>query len=93
MNKYSGSNFDNFLKEEGIFEEVSARTQARVAALQAEESSGRINRFFQWLQQAINDFFYNPLALGAAGVGVVLLIIGGFYVGNRDPMGPSTCRE
>ena len=53
MNKYSGSNFDDFLKEEGIFEKVSARTQARLAALQAEESSGLINRFFQWLQQAV----------------------------------------
>ena len=53
MNKYSGSRFDDFLKEEGIFEEVSARTQARLAALQAEKSPGLINRFFQWLQQAV----------------------------------------
>ena len=88
MNKYSGSNFDDFLKEEGIFEEVSARTQERLAALQAEDMPGPINRFFQWLQQAIHDFFYNPLALGAVGVGVVLLVIGGFYVGNHDPIAP-----
>jgi predicted glycosyltransferase len=34
MNKYSGSNFDNFLEEEGILEEVSARAQKRLLALQ-----------------------------------------------------------
>ena len=28
MNKYSGSNFDDFLAEEGILEEVSDRTYA-----------------------------------------------------------------
>ena len=53
MNKYSGSSFDDFLKEEGIFEEVSTRTQERLAVLQAEESPRLINRFFQWLQQAV----------------------------------------
>lgn len=37
MNKYSGSNFDNFLKEEGILEEVSARAHKRLLALQIEE--------------------------------------------------------
>lgn len=34
MNKYSGSNFDNFLEEEGILEEVSVRAQKRLLALQ-----------------------------------------------------------
>jgi len=34
MNKYSGSNFDDFLEEEGILEEVSARAQKRLLALQ-----------------------------------------------------------
>jgi antitoxin HicB len=34
MNKYSGSSFDNFLEEEGIHEEVSARAQKRLLALQ-----------------------------------------------------------
>ncbi len=37
MNKHSGSNFDDFLKEEGILEEVSARAHKRLLALQIEE--------------------------------------------------------
>lgn len=32
--KYSGSNFDNFLVEEGILEEVSTRAQKRLLAMQ-----------------------------------------------------------
>lgn len=36
-NKYSGSNFDDFLAEEGILEEVSARAQKRLLALQIED--------------------------------------------------------
>ncbi len=34
MNKYSGGNFDNFLAEEGILEEVSAKALKRLIALQ-----------------------------------------------------------
>ena len=34
MNKYSGSSFDDFLDEEGILEEVSARAHKRLLALQ-----------------------------------------------------------
>ena len=34
MNKYTGGDFDDFLEEEGILEEVSARAQKRVIALQ-----------------------------------------------------------
>ena len=34
MNKYSGSNFDDFLKEEGILEDVSAKAQKRLLNLQ-----------------------------------------------------------
>ena len=37
MNKYSGSNFDDFLAEEGLLEEVSARAQKRFLALQVED--------------------------------------------------------
>lgn len=33
MNKYSGSSFEEFLEEEGILEEVSARAQKRLLAL------------------------------------------------------------
>ena len=34
MNKHSGSNFDDFLAEEGILEEVSAKAHKRLLALQ-----------------------------------------------------------
>ncbi len=37
MNKHSGSNFDDFLAEAGILEEVSAGAQKRLLALQVEE--------------------------------------------------------
>ena len=37
MNKYAGSNFDEFLAEEGILEEVSTRAQKRLLALQVED--------------------------------------------------------
>ncbi len=36
-NPYSGSNFDDFLAEEGILEEVSARALKRLLALQLTE--------------------------------------------------------
>ena len=39
MNKYSGSNFDDFLKQEGILEEVSALAQERLKIYQTEEVS------------------------------------------------------
>ena len=34
MNKHSGSSFDDFLREEGILEEVSAKAHKRLLALQ-----------------------------------------------------------
>lgn len=34
MNQHIGSNFDDFLEEEGTLEEVSARAHKRVLALQ-----------------------------------------------------------
>jgi DNA-binding Xre family transcriptional regulator len=34
MNKFKGSNFDDFLEEEGILEEVSAKAHKRLLALQ-----------------------------------------------------------
>ncbi len=48
MNKYSGSNFDDFLKEEGILEEVSARAQKRLKELTMQSSpSGYLPKNFQ----------------------------------------------
>lgn len=38
MNKYSGSDFDDFLKEEGILEEVTARAHKRLLALQLSDA-------------------------------------------------------
>lgn len=37
MNPYTGSDFDDFLAEEGIFQEVSARVLKRLLAIQLEE--------------------------------------------------------
>ena len=37
MNKYSGSNFRDFLDEEGVFEEVSKRAQKRLLVLQMQD--------------------------------------------------------
>ena len=37
MNTYSGSNFDDFLAEEDILEEVSESAQKRLLALQIED--------------------------------------------------------
>ena len=34
MNQFSGSNFNNFLEEEGILEEVSAKAHKRLLSLQ-----------------------------------------------------------
>jgi len=36
-NKYHGSNFDSFLKEEGILEEVELKASKRAVALQLEK--------------------------------------------------------
>jgi len=38
MNQYTGSNFDDFLEEEGILEEVSARALKRLLALQLQDA-------------------------------------------------------
>lgn len=37
MNTKTGSSFDDFLEEEGILEEVSARAQKRLFAMQVED--------------------------------------------------------
>lgn len=39
MNPYTGTNFDDFLAEEDILEEVSARTMKRLLALQIADSA------------------------------------------------------
>ena len=54
MNKYSGSNFDDFLKEEGILEEVSARAQKRLLALQINDIMQATNSDKLWLAEQMN---------------------------------------
>lgn len=74
MNKYSGSNFDDFLKEEGILEEVSGL--ARKQLEESDNTSGLINRFLQSVE------FNNQFVLRAVGI-CVFVVIGGFYLGNH----------
>lgn len=38
MNKYTGTDFDDFLREEGILDEVTARAHKRLLALQLKEA-------------------------------------------------------
>ena len=54
MNKYSGSNFDDFLKEEGILEEMSARVQKRLLALQIDDIMQATNSDKLWLAEQMN---------------------------------------
>jgi hypothetical protein len=42
-NPFSGSNFDDFLAEDGILEDVSAKAQKRLLALQIEDIMAVIN--------------------------------------------------
>ena len=70
MNTHRGSNFDDYLKEKGISEEVSTLAQKRWETLRAEASletentaevpdnlPKRINRFLHRLQHHINHLF------------------------------------
>ena len=43
MNKHTGSNFDDFLQEEGILEEVSARAHKRLLVLQLADIMNEAN--------------------------------------------------
>jgi len=38
MNQHTGSNFDDFLREEGILEEVTVRAHKRLLALQLQDA-------------------------------------------------------
>ena len=66
-NKYNGSSFDDFLKEEGVFEEVKALAQKELEVLRSEDPlklddthnlpedpPSRFVRFFQRLRHVIN---------------------------------------
>lgn len=66
-NRYLRSNFHDFLKEEGIFEEVSAIAQKELEGMRNKDEHGadnssqlpdnicnRIGRFFQRIRHALN---------------------------------------
>ena len=62
MNKHHGSNFEDYLKEKNIFDEVSASARKRWEDLQTaqldetgtfEESLGRIDRFSRWMRHVL----------------------------------------
>ena len=62
MNKHHGSNFEDYLKEKNIFDEVSASARKRWEELQTaqldetsafEESLGRIDRFSRWMRHIL----------------------------------------
>ncbi len=54
MNKYTGSSFDGFLQEEGILEEVSARAQKRLLALQINDIMQTTNLNKIWLAEKMD---------------------------------------
>ena len=54
MNKYSGGSFDDFLKEEGIFEEVVECTRKRLIASQIEDCINGGNRKETTFAEKIN---------------------------------------
>ena len=46
MNQHTGSDFDDFLREEGILEEVTARAHKRLLSLQLAEAMEASNGKF-----------------------------------------------
>ena len=83
-----GSNFDDFLKEVGIFDEVSDLCANEVVAVGNrakffEDLTKPIALFFQSCRQTVRSLFTSPFAFGTVGFGVLVLVIGGFYFGNR----------
>ena len=63
MNKYSGSNFDDFLAEEGILEEVSEGAQKRLLALQIEDIVNATNQNAEELNPdpvGLNHYLFDP---------------------------------
>lgn len=57
MNKYEGDSFDDFLKEEGIFEEVVESTRKRLLASQIEDRINAVNRRGTTFAEKVNADF------------------------------------
>ena len=64
MNKHHGSNFEDYLKEKRIFDEVSASARKRWDELQTEQldetgtfedSPRRIDRFSRWMRHVFKE--------------------------------------
>jgi len=71
VNKYSGSNLDEFLDEEGLFDEVSERAQNRLLALQIEDvtnvpGKAKSDRRMQAHKERVNHYLFNPDNAAAA---------------------------
>ena len=84
----SGRNFDDFLKEVGIFDEVSDLCASEVVAVDNrskffEDLTKPIVLFLQWCRQTVRYLFTSPFAFGKAGFAVLVLVIGGVYLGNH----------
>ena len=54
----------------------------KLKSVTADTVPGHIDRFLQWFQQTVRSLFPNPFAVGTAGFGILVLIIGGVYLGN-----------
>lgn len=54
QNKFTGSDFDDFLEEEGILEEVSTRAQKRLLALQVADILAETNLTKTQLAERMN---------------------------------------
>ena len=54
MKKYTGSNFDDFLKEDGIMEEASAKAQKRLLSLQISDIMQTANLNKTWLADRLD---------------------------------------
>ena len=58
MNKYSGGNFDDFLKEEGIFEEVTEYTLKRLLILQLGDI---VKVLIQWASGSVEKIKFQSM--------------------------------
>ena len=63
----------------------------KLKAVTSDKVPGHIDRFLQWFREVFHSFFPSPLAFGTVGFGVLVLIVGGVYLGNRySTPGPQT---
>jgi antitoxin HicB len=74
MNKYTGSSFDNFLEDEGILKEVSARAKKRLLTLQINDIMETTNLSKICLAEKINtDITQLDRLLDPGNTSIILL--------------------